>query len=128
MDGLWKLIMGSSPVGEALRAMIFYVAVLFATYLVGLANAAAGALLTVGLLLLSYDDFTKTSEASFWNLWKRVPSTIGATLIAVLLGQTLDYLFDGLFFLFLFLAGVDYFFPDSPPAKRRRKRRKKGDR
>ena len=116
--------MGSSPLGEVLRAVIFYVLVLLVADIVALINTTYGALVTLLLILFSVGDFIKTSEASFWNLWKRVPSTIGATLMAVLLGQTLDYLFDGLFFLFLFLAGVDYFFPDSPPAKRRRKRRK----
>jgi hypothetical protein len=118
--------MGSSPVGEALRAAIFYVAVLFGVYILGLVSYAAGALVTVLLLYLSYEDFLKTSEESFWNLAKRVPSTIGATLMAVAFHQTLDYLFGGLFFFFLFLAGVDHFFPDTPtPTARRRRRRKR---
>src|SRR5207245_8672398 len=110
--------------GEVLRAMIFYVAVLLFAYVVALINATAGALLTLLLLLFSIGDFIKTSEESFWNLWKRVPSTIATTGVARLLGQDLDYAFGIIFFVFLFIAGVEYFFPDSPPAKRRRKRRK----
>jgi hypothetical protein len=116
--------MGTSPVGEVLRAMIFYVVVLLVAYVVSLANTTAGALLTLLLLLVSVGDFIKTSEASFWNLWKRVPSTIATTILARLLGQDLDYAFGIIFFVFLFIAGVEYFFPDSPPAKRRRKKRK----
>ncbi len=120
----WKLVMGSSTLGEVLRALIFYVAVLLFAYLVVLVNVTAGALLTLLLLLFSIGDFIKTSEASFWNLWKRVPSTTATTGIARLLGQDLDYAFGIIFFVFLFIAAVEYFFPDSPTAKRRRKRRK----
>jgi hypothetical protein len=123
-DELWKLIMGSSPIGEVLRAVIFYVLVLLVADIVALINTTYGALLTLLLIVFSVGDFIKTSEASFWNLWKRVPSTIATTIVARLLGQDLDYAFGIIFFVFLFIAAVEHFFPDSPPAKRRRKRRK----
>ena len=116
--------MGTSPLGEVLRAVIFYVLVLLVADIVALINTTYGALLTLLIIVFSVGDFIKTSEASFRNLWKRVPSTIATTIVARLLGQDLDYAFGIIFFVFLFLAGVEYFFPDSPTAKRRRKRRK----
>jgi len=124
-DELWKLIMGSSPIGEVFRAMIFYMAILFGAYIVGILNATAGTLLTLLLLLLSIGDFITTSEESFWNLWKRVPSTIGTVLMALLLRQPLDYLFGALFFIFLFLAAVQHIFRDAPTSRRRPKKKKR---
>ena len=123
-DEFWKLVMGTSPLGEVLRAVIFYVVVLLVADIVALIYTTYGALLTLLLILFSVGDFIKTSEASFWNLWKRVPSTVATTILAYVLGQGLDYAFGIIFFVFLFVAGVEYFFPDSPTAKRRRKRRK----
>lgn len=104
--------------------MIFYVLVLVIADIVALINTTYGALLTLLLILFSIGDFIKTSEASFWNLWRRVPSTIATTIVARLLGQDLDYAFGIIFFVFLFIAAIEYFFPDSLTAKRRRKRRK----
>lgn len=124
MDELRRLIMGSSPIGEVLRSVIFYVLVLVVADVVAVINTTYGALLTLLLILFSVGDFLKTSEERFWNLWKRVPSTIATTALAYVLGQGLDYAFGIIFFAFLFLAGVEYFFPESPPAKRRRKGRK----
>lgn len=123
-DEFWKLVMGTSPIGEVLRAIIFYLVILVAAYAVGLANATAGAFLTLILVLISVGDLLKTSEASFRNLLKRLPSTIAITLLAYALGQYLDYAFGIVYVLFLIVAGFEYFFPDSPPARRRRKRRK----
>ena len=93
--------MGSSPPGEALRALIIYVVVLVIAYVVVLVNATAGALLTLGLLLGSVGDMLTTSEASLRFLWRRLPSALATTLVAYLLGQSLDYLFGLLFFVFL---------------------------
>ncbi len=123
-DELWKLIMGSTPTGEVLRAVIFYVLVLLVADIVALINTTYAALLTLLLIMFSVGDLIKTSETSFGNLWKRVPFTIATTILARLLGQELDYAFGIIFFVFLFIAGVEYLFPDSPTAKRRRKRRK----
>ena len=120
----WKLVMGSSTLGEVLRAMIFYVAVLLFAYLVVLVNATAGAILTLLLLLLSVGDLIKTSEAGWRYLWKRAPSTIATTIVARLLGQELDYAFGIVFVTFLFLAAFDHFFPDARTGRRRRKRQK----
>lgn len=124
LDEFWKLILGTSPLGQVPRAVIFYLLVLGAAYAVGFINAAAGAIVTLVLLLLSVDDLIKTSEASFWNLLKRLPSTAVITALAYALGQTLDYAFGVVYVVFLIVAGFEYFFPDSHPARRRRKRRK----
>ena len=120
----WKLVMGTSAIGEVLRAVIFYVLVLLMADVVALISTTYGALLTLLLVLFSVFDFIKTSEESFWNLWKRVPSTIATTVLASLLGQDLDYAFGVIFFVFLLVATFEYFFPDSPTAKRRHKKRK----
>ena len=124
-DEFWKLVMGTSPVGEVLRAVIFYLVVLVGAYFVGLVNATAGAILTLVLVLVSVGDLLKTSEESFWNLSKRLPSTLAITALAYALGQSLDYAFGIVYILFLVVAGFEHFFPDSPTAKRRRKRKKR---
>ena len=124
LDEFWKLVLGTSPIGQVPRAVIFYLLALVVAYGVGLANTAAGALLTLVLVLLSVDDLIKTSEASFCNLLRRAPSTIVITILAYYLGQYLDYAFGIVYVVFLILAGFDHFFPDSPPARHRRKKRK----
>jgi len=106
-DRLLKLIMGSSPLGQALRAVIIYVAVLIVAYLVGLVNATAGIWLTLILLLASVGDMLKNSEASLRFLWKRLPSALATMLVALVLGQTLDYVFGLLFVVFLILRMVE---------------------
>jgi hypothetical protein len=66
----WRLVMGSSPLGEVLRAMTFYLIVLLGAYFVGLVHTTAGAILTLVLVLVSVSDLLKTSEESFFNLLK----------------------------------------------------------
>ncbi len=101
------MIMGSSPLGQALRAVVIYVAVLLIAYAVVLVNATAGAWLTVILLLASVGDMIKNSEASLRFLWRRLPSALATMLVALVLGQSLDYLFGVLFFVFLFVRIVE---------------------
>ena len=106
-DGLLKLIRSSSPLGEGLRAAIYYVVVLLLAYLVILVNATAGAVLTLILVLVSIFDLLRISEASLRFLMRRLPSALVTTAIAYLLGQSLDYVFGVLFLVFLFIRLVE---------------------
>jgi len=100
---LWNLLKGYSPLSKALRAMIYYMVGLVVIYIVGLVNHDAWALLTIILLVSATTDFAKNSEASYSYLKKRLPAALGTLFVAVILSQTLDYLFSGLFVLFFAL-------------------------
>ena len=100
---IWDLVKGKSLVGQAIRAVIYYVVVLLVVDLLEFVNHDVWALVTVSLLLLSVGDMYKNSEASLRFLVKRLPSSLATMLVAYALGQTLDYLFGVLFFVFLFL-------------------------
>jgi len=97
------LIRGSSPLGEGLRAAIYYVVVLLLAYVVVLVNATAGALLTLLLIGVSVRDFIRASEANLRYLVRRLPSAVVTTLLGYVLSQWLDYAFGVLFFVFLFI-------------------------
>lgn len=99
---IWNLVKGRSPVGQAIRAAIYYVVGLGILYLITLANYAVGALLTVILLLASVKDMYENSEAGLRTLVKRAPSSVATLIVAYALHQTLDYLFAVLFLVFLF--------------------------
>ena len=103
LDAFWKLITGSSPVGKALRALIYYMVGLVLVWIVGLVNYTAWAVLTVVLLVSAFSDFAKNSEASYRYLKKRLPAALGTLVVAVFLSQPLDYLFSGLFVFFFAL-------------------------
>jgi len=59
------------------------------------------------LVLVSVGDLLKTSGESFWNLLKRLPSTLAITALAYALGQSLDYAFGIVYILFLVVAGFE---------------------
>ena len=87
--------------------MIVYVAVLIGAWLVGLLNATAGTWLTIVLILASVGDMIRESEASLRFLWRRLPSSLATMLVALVLGQSLDYVFGVLFLVFLFVRIVE---------------------
>jgi hypothetical protein len=109
---IWNLVKGKSLVGQAIRAVIYYVVVLLVVDLLEFVNHDVWALVTVSLLLLSVGDMYKNSEASMRFLVKRLPSALATTLVAYALSQWLDYLFGVLFFVFLFYRIVERYAPD----------------
>jgi hypothetical protein len=109
---IWNFLKGESLVGQATRAVIYYVVILLVVDLLEFVNHEVWALVTVFLLLLSVGDMYKNSEASLRFLAKRLPSALATTLVAYALSQWLDYLFGVLFFVFLFYQIVERYAPD----------------
>ena len=99
---IWDLVKGKSLVGQAIRAVIYYVVILLVVDLLEFVSHEVWALVTVFLLLLSVGDMYKNSEASLRFLAKRLPASLATTLVAYALSQWLDYLFGVLFLVFLF--------------------------
>ena len=94
-------VKGSSLFGEALRAVIVYVILLVAVYLVGLANAQAGTWLTLILILLNVGYLLKISDATKRFVIKQFPSVLATAVIAYVLNQPLDYAFSVIFLILL---------------------------